>query len=260
MFVDSRRRAERAGRGVDGQGMTTFLSHSSLSAAERRRAEEAFATGRDCVIVATSTLQLGIDVGDLNCVVQLNAMCAVSCCAGPRIGSNRSSRRPPSALRRAADPRVGPAGRCGRHPHMTGLVGRLVGVRRHRPEIVRHLTAEGHLEPDGDFAVIGMEAERRFGRRYLSDLSEHADGLSVLLRADGSLDRLAAQAAPDRAGRPPGQGEVRWSWRRDVVRTGKGCPGRPRSSGTGWRHPRSSVHRCRPTPMSGASPLTCGSV
>ena len=43
-----------------------------LSIDERRRAEQAFAEGRDCVIVATSTLELGIDVGDLDRVIQVN--------------------------------------------------------------------------------------------------------------------------------------------------------------------------------------------
>ena len=44
-----------------------------MSAAERRRSEEAFAEARDCVIVATSTLELGIDVGDLDRVIQVGA-------------------------------------------------------------------------------------------------------------------------------------------------------------------------------------------
>ncbi len=40
---------------------------------ERRRAEEAFAEARDCVIVSTSKLELGIDVGDLDRVIQIDA-------------------------------------------------------------------------------------------------------------------------------------------------------------------------------------------
>ena len=51
----------------------TFVSHSSLSLDERRRAEQAFAEARDCVIVSTSTLELGIDVGDVDLVVQVGA-------------------------------------------------------------------------------------------------------------------------------------------------------------------------------------------
>jgi Lhr-like helicase len=42
------------------------VSHSSLSVDERRRAEKAFSEARHCVIVATSTLELGIDAGDLD--------------------------------------------------------------------------------------------------------------------------------------------------------------------------------------------------
>ena len=48
----------------------TQIRLASRSAAERRQAESAFATARDCVIVATSTLELGIDVGDLDRVSQ----------------------------------------------------------------------------------------------------------------------------------------------------------------------------------------------
>ena len=60
-------------RTLRGLGVTTFLSHASLSLDERRRAEQAFAEARDCVIVSTSTLELGIDVGDLDRVIQINA-------------------------------------------------------------------------------------------------------------------------------------------------------------------------------------------
>jgi ATP-dependent Lhr-like helicase len=49
------------------------LVYASLSLDERQRAERAFAEGRDCVIVSTSALELGIDVGDLDRVIQLNA-------------------------------------------------------------------------------------------------------------------------------------------------------------------------------------------
>lgn len=44
-----------------------------LAATERARWEAAFAEARDCVIVATSTLELGVNVGDLDRVIQLNA-------------------------------------------------------------------------------------------------------------------------------------------------------------------------------------------
>ncbi len=91
VFVDSRRLAEELGTMLRGRGITTFVSHSSLSAAERRESEQAFAEARDCVIVATSTLELGIDVGDLDRVIQINAPRTVSSFL-QRLG--RTGRRP----------------------------------------------------------------------------------------------------------------------------------------------------------------------
>src|SRR5262249_4352531 len=73
VFCDSRARVEQLGALLREQGVETFVSHSSLSLDERRQAERAFAQGRDCVIVATSALELGIDVGDLDRVVQVDA-------------------------------------------------------------------------------------------------------------------------------------------------------------------------------------------
>ena len=43
--------------------MTTFVTHSSLSQEQRHQAEHAFAARENCVIVATSVLELGIHVG-----------------------------------------------------------------------------------------------------------------------------------------------------------------------------------------------------
>lgn len=78
VFVDSRRRAEELGAALHERGVQVYLSHSSLSADERRRAEDAFANDRDCIIVATSTLELGIDVGDLDRVIQIGTPGTVS--------------------------------------------------------------------------------------------------------------------------------------------------------------------------------------
>jgi len=72
-FCDSRAQAERLAGALRDRGVETFVSHSSLSPDERRRAEGAFASGSNCIIVATSTLELGLDVGDLDRVVQVDA-------------------------------------------------------------------------------------------------------------------------------------------------------------------------------------------
>ena len=73
VFCDSRSKVERLGTALNGLGVRTFLSHSSLSIEERQQTEAAFAAAQDCVIVATSTLELGIDVGDLDRVIQIDA-------------------------------------------------------------------------------------------------------------------------------------------------------------------------------------------
>ncbi|MFO0881538.1 MAG: DEAD/DEAH box helicase [Gemmataceae bacterium] len=78
VFVDSRSRAEQLGRELRSLEVTAFVTHSSLSQDERRQAEEAFAGRDDCVIVATSVLELGLDVGDLHRVIQIDAPATVS--------------------------------------------------------------------------------------------------------------------------------------------------------------------------------------
>ena len=73
VFVDSRRKAEQLGNLLLGRSVKAFVTHGSLSARERNDAERAFQDGTDCVIVATSTLELGIDVGDLDHVLQIDS-------------------------------------------------------------------------------------------------------------------------------------------------------------------------------------------
>lgn len=73
VFVDSRRGVEDLAKNLVARGVDTYLAHGSLSVAARRDAERAFAEGTDCVIAATSALELGIDVGDLDHVLQLES-------------------------------------------------------------------------------------------------------------------------------------------------------------------------------------------
>ena len=74
VFCDSRSRVEELGILLRELNVSTFLSHSSLSAEERRDSEAAIAQGQDCVIVATSTLELGIDV-EFDRIVGLGCFC-----------------------------------------------------------------------------------------------------------------------------------------------------------------------------------------
>jgi ATP-dependent Lhr-like helicase len=78
VFVDSRRGVEELGARLGELGVTTFVTHGSLAVHVREDAERAFAEGEDCVIVATSALELGIDVGDLDHVLQIDAPATVA--------------------------------------------------------------------------------------------------------------------------------------------------------------------------------------
>ncbi len=78
VFVDSRKRVEELGHRLSQRGVDVYLSHSSLALSERTAAEKAFEDGTNCVIVATSALELGIDVGDLDHVIQIDAPNSVS--------------------------------------------------------------------------------------------------------------------------------------------------------------------------------------
>jgi ATP-dependent Lhr-like helicase len=78
VFCDSRSRVEQLALQLREHGIDTFVSHSSLSLDERRCAEQAFASRQNCVIVATSSLELGLDVGDLDRVIQIDAPPTVS--------------------------------------------------------------------------------------------------------------------------------------------------------------------------------------
>jgi len=123
VFVDSRRQAEQLGHLVGGLGVRTFVTHGSLSVSERRDAEQAFHEGQDCVIVATSALELGIDVGDLDHVLQIDAPSSVA-----------------SFLQR-----MGRTGRRGGPPNCTFLVTKDTAVVQ--AAAILQLYREGFVEP-----------------------------------------------------------------------------------------------------------------
>ena len=89
-FVDSRRRVEELGKMLRKLDVETYVTHSSLSVEDRMLAERAFSESHDCVIVATSALELGIDIGDLDHVLQIDAPTTV---AGFLQRMGRSGRR-----------------------------------------------------------------------------------------------------------------------------------------------------------------------
>jgi len=210
VFVDSRARAEQLALSLRDLGVTTFVSHGSLGAGERRAAEAAFAEARDCVIVATSTLELGIDVGDLDRVIQIDAPPTVAAFL-QRLG--RTGRRPGTtrnalllatgddALLRAAavllrwtegyvEPIVPPAlplhlaaqqllaltlqeHGVGRSTWLEWLGSPFVlgpEVAELLPAIVEHLTDAGFVADDAGILGVGRAAEESLGRQHFMEL------------------------------------------------------------------------------------------
>jgi len=72
-FCQSRATTEAVAEHMSRSGIDVFVHHSAVSKEERQHAEERFHSGGDACIVCTSTLELGIDVGDLNKVLQAEA-------------------------------------------------------------------------------------------------------------------------------------------------------------------------------------------
>ncbi|MEU4270807.1 DEAD/DEAH box helicase [Streptomyces sp. NPDC026092] len=207
VFCESRRLVEELGEKLRLRGVTTFLSHASLSVDERRRAEQAFAEARDCVIVSTSTLELGIDVGDLDRVIQIDAPATVASFLQRlgRTGRRADTTRNCLFLALTEDGLLSAAGMLlqwsrgwvepvvappePRHIVAQQLLAlclqeHQVGDQLWRDwwnglgpfgqpaePILRHLVNEGYLDRDGGMLFIGPEAERRFGHRHFMGLT-----------------------------------------------------------------------------------------
>lgn len=78
LFCKSRALAEKIAESMKNRGTEVFVHHSSISKEERALAEEKFHKGSNACIVCTSTLELGIDIGDLDLVLQVNTPQTVS--------------------------------------------------------------------------------------------------------------------------------------------------------------------------------------
>ena len=210
VFCDSRRRVEELTHLLGTMGVIAYASHSSLSLENRKISEEAFAQDRDCVIVATSTLELGIDVGDLDRVIQIDAPGSVASFlqrlgrTGRRANTVRNclflATSPESLLQAAAiialweegfvEPIEAPT-----HPyHLLAhqvltlclergrlpekqfyrAIANVPGISTLDPEKVEelkaHMLQDEYLVKDGPFLLIGPRAETKFGRRHFMEL------------------------------------------------------------------------------------------
>jgi ATP-dependent helicase Lhr and Lhr-like helicase len=76
VFVNTRSQAEmifQALWGINDDGLAIALHHGSLDVTQRRKVEAAMATGRLRAVICTSSLDLGIDWGDIDLVVNVGA-------------------------------------------------------------------------------------------------------------------------------------------------------------------------------------------
>ncbi len=209
-FVDSRAKAEQLAEQLHRLGSSTFVTHGSLSADERQLAERAFHEASDCVIVATSALELGIDVGDLDHVLQIDAPGTVASFL-QRMG--RTGRRPgttsnctflatsaETVVRAAALVRlrdqgfVEPVAPHEEAAHILAHQLMALSLQEHgvpeadwfswltgaacfsslsaadRDALVNHMLDRGILHRDGGRLSLGPEGERRYGRRNFEEL------------------------------------------------------------------------------------------
>lgn len=210
VFCDSRSRVEEVSSELRGLGVETYVSHSSLSADQRRQAEDAFGAGSNCVIVATSTLELGIDVGDLDRVIQIDSPPTVSSFlqrmgrTGRRAGTGRNClflATTREALIRAAglielwsqgyvesvEPPTQPLHIFAQQVMALALqtgglrlqgwrewIGRVPAFAAMDTEvsstILRHMTATGLLWEEEGIIWLGREGEETYGRKNFLEL------------------------------------------------------------------------------------------
>src|SRR5207244_1069959 len=76
VFVNTRMQAEMVFQGlwrINDDGLAIALHHGSLDVAQRRKVEAAMAEGRLRAVVCTSSLDLGVDWGDVDLVINVGA-------------------------------------------------------------------------------------------------------------------------------------------------------------------------------------------
>jgi len=209
VFVNSRSVAEHLARSLAGRIQNLHIHHSSLSPATRKSAEDAFSSDEGACIICTSTLELGIDIGDLDVVVQVGPPSSVSSFL-QRMG--RSGRRGKAAnvawilrnscellcscaiiecaMDRQTEPLSPPI-----KPYTVLLQQLFLFLHRHKAAsrrqlanellshpvfsmvdekdlqaLVAHLLAGGYLTSDGEMLMPGDAAEKVFGRSNWKDL------------------------------------------------------------------------------------------
>lgn len=209
VFVPSRAIAESTGAALLEKTPNVFVHHSSVARSVREEAEQVFSESESAIIVCTTTLELGIDIGDLDLVQQLDAPNTVSSFL-QRLG--RTGRRGPpqrmsfytsggssllratALVRLARENWVEPIEPSRRSFHV--LVHQILTSVIEQPGVlatdlwqrlrnawpfgdvadaefhalVKHLVSLSVLDATGGAIQLGPEGERQFGRKNYFDL------------------------------------------------------------------------------------------
>ena len=209
-FCQSRALTEAIAEHMRGRGIDVFVHHSSVSLEGRTAAEERFHHGTNTSIVCTSTLELGIDVGDLDLVLQANAPSTVASFlqrlgrtgrrAGQRANTTFFCEDPETVLQAIALVELARKGWVESIPPHTRcwpvLVHQLLALtlqfgavsqercwaylsvvpdfsgisREEFDDLIAHLITEGFLYPSSGLLSMGDTAERVFGRKHFLEL------------------------------------------------------------------------------------------
>lgn len=209
VFVRSRSEAESLSAALSETVESLAVHHSSVPPAGRKAAEESLAGPGPASVICTSTLELGIDIGGLDLVVQVGPPPSVSSFL-QRLGRTGRRGAPArmafvladdldllvaaatveAAARREVEPLRPPA-----LPYTVFVQQLLLALLRERRAprrgltasllssppfagigeedagaIVDHLIAEGVLSADGAFLMLGPTAERTLARAHGRDL------------------------------------------------------------------------------------------
>lgn len=208
VFVGSRSQAEGLAGVLDGEVETLSVHHSSLSPSLRRAAEASLAGPGSACVICTSTLELGIDIGGLDLVVQVGPPSSVSSFL-QRLGRTGRRGAPArmafvlgddldllvavatveAAVHHEVEPLLPPQtpytvmaqqlflalrarGRAPVHSLIAWLCGlaSFRGMEAAAYSLVEHLLATAHLSTDQGLLMLGPEAERTLSRSHWAAL------------------------------------------------------------------------------------------
>jgi ATP-dependent Lhr-like helicase len=209
VFVNSRSGAERLMKTCEGRVRNLHIHHSSLSHSIRKLAEEAFLSQDGACIICTSTLELGLDIGDLDVVVQVGPpnsvssflqrmgrsgrrgkaasvawllespcelLCSVAiieCAINREVEALVPVQKPYNVLLQQVFLTLHTTSRTTRRQLAKDLLSAPVfyGIDSATLDrILDHLTITGYILEDGEMIMPGPEAERIFGRSNGKDL------------------------------------------------------------------------------------------